>query len=78
MFRKKQKTDTYDKENIFNILEYMSVCFFEMAKEDKKYIKCISKVNNTVERLKSNGNFDMTLDNLFIGLWEEINQWKKL
>ena len=66
--------DTYDKENIFNILEYMSVCFFEMAKEDKKYIKCISKVNNTVERLKSNGNFDMTLDNLFIGLWEEINQ----
>lgn len=66
--------DTYDKENIFNILEYMSVCFFEMAKENKKYIECISKVNNTVERLKSNGNFDMTLDNLFIGLWEEINQ----
>ena len=66
--------DTCDKENIFNILEYMSVCFFEMAKEDKRYIECINKVNNTVERLKSNGNFDMTLDNLFIGLWEEINQ----
>ena len=63
-----------EKENVYEILEYINLIFINKVKENKhKYITCIEIVENTKERLKKNNNYDMTIDNLIIKLWEEIN-----
>ena len=35
----------YDKENIGDILDYLTVCLFDIAKENKKYLNCIKFVS---------------------------------
>ena len=64
----------YDKENIGDILDYLTVCLFDIAKENKKYLNCIKFVSECSSRLKSNGNFDMTIDSLVLKMWEEVNE----
>ena len=41
--------------------------------ENEKYINCIKYVNISADRLRKNSNFDMTIDNLLLKVWEEIN-----
>ena len=62
----------YDKENIYDILNYMIVCLYEISKEDRKYLNCINYVNDSIIRLKANANFDMTIDTLLLKMWEEV------
>ena len=62
----------YDKENIYNILDYIIVCLYEISKEDIKYLNCIEHVNTCINRLKSNANFDMSIDTLLLKMWEEV------
>lgn len=64
----------YDKENIDDILNYVIVCLFSRYEEDEKYIDCIKYVQKAEERLRANSNFDMSLDNMLIEIWEELNE----
>lgn len=63
----------YDKENIQDILDYIIVCLYSKKNEDNSYINCIKFVNECSSRLKSNSNFDMSIDNLLFKMWEELN-----
>lgn len=62
----------YDKEEIDVLLEYLMICCFEKSKNERKYINCIEKINKCQERLKSNCNFDMCIDNMLFEIWEEF------
>ncbi len=64
----------YDKENIYDILDYIIVCLYSKFDENEKYVDCIKYVNECADRLKSNGNFDMAIDNLLFKMWEELNE----
>lgn len=64
----------YDsKEEIYSILEYMNVVLLQLTRKNYQYIRCIEIVENTKERLKNNGNFDMCIDNMIFNMWGEIN-----
>lgn len=58
----------YDKENIYKILEYMIVCLYSKKDENIEYLNCIEFVNNCIERLKRNCNFDMTIDSMIFAM----------
>ena len=60
----------YDKENIYDILDYMTVCLYSKFNVNEKYIDCIKYVNISADRLRKNSNFDMTIDNLLLKMWE--------
>lgn len=71
-------TETYKgKENINEILEYFNIYFLKKAKEEynnaSKYVKAIEIIEDTKKRLVYNSNYDMTIDNLLINIWEELN-----
>ena len=61
------------QEDIQDILEYMNIVLFKKAKENIKYLKTISIVEETKKRLKANSNYNMTIDNLIMTIWEEIH-----
>ena len=67
-----------EKEKINEILEYINVLIYNQMKssiEDRlKYINCINIVEDTKKRLKANSNYDMCIDNLLFGIWEEFNE----
>ena len=64
----------YDKENIQDILNYIIVCLYSNSKDNVNYIYAIEHVNKCSLRLKSNSNFDMCIDNMLMGIWEEMNE----
>ena len=64
----------YDKENIVDILDYVIVCLYSNAKQNKRYVYCIEYVNKCSERLRSNSNFDMSIDTMLFEIWEELNE----
>lgn len=61
------------KDDIYSILEYINVELLELSKENYQFTKCIKIVENTKERLKNNGNFDMCIDNMLFNMWREVN-----
>lgn len=61
------------KEEIFEILDYINIILLKMAKQDSKYTNCIKIVENTKKRLKQNANYDMSIDYMLFGIWEELN-----
>ena len=61
------------KEEIFEILEYINILLLKQAKADYLYTNCIKIVENTKKRLKQNGNYDMSIDNLVFNMWKELN-----
>ncbi len=63
----------YNKEIIQDILDYIIVCLYSKKNENNSYINCIKYVNDCSSRLKSNSNFDMSIDNLLFKMWEELN-----
>ncbi len=64
----------YDsKDDIYSVLEYINVILINLAKTNNRYTKCIKIVENTKERLKNNGNYDMCIDNMLFNMWEEVN-----
>ena len=62
-----------NKEEIYEILEYINITLLKMAKTDYRYTNCIQIVENTKQRLKQNANYDMCIDNMLFNIWEEIN-----
>lgn len=64
----------YVKEDIQEILEYFIVSLYNLGKEDVKYLNGIDIVQSTINKLNSNSNFDMCIDNMLWRLWEEVNE----
>ena len=62
-----------EKEDVIEILEYINIIFFDKIKKDPKYIDAIKEVEETKDRLKKNCNYDMSIDNFNMKVWEEIN-----
>ena len=62
-----------DKDSIYEILNYINVILFNKIKENMQYTNCVKIVEETKARLKKNSNYDMTIDNLLLKIWEEIN-----
>ncbi len=60
-----------DEKN--EILEYINIKFLKKAKENLKYLKCIDIVEETKKRIKANSNYNMSIDNMLISIWEVIN-----
>lgn len=62
------------KENILDFLDYINILFYNklMKNYDIKYTKAISIVEEAKKKIVANSNFDMTIDNLLLKLWEEI------
>ena len=73
----KQEFIYQEQEDIQNLLEDMNSLLFQKAKEKENkvaYINAIGIVEKTKEKLKSNSNFDICIDNLLLNIWEEINE----
>ncbi len=64
----------FDKENIYDVLDYIIICLYSKASENNKYIDCIQYVNECANRIRCNSNFDMSIDNLLFEMWEELNE----
>lgn len=60
------------KENIYEILDYLNIILYNTRSINK--INCIKLVEEAKKRLQANSNFDMTIDNLLIKMWEEVNE----
>ena len=66
-----------NKEDINLILDYIYILIFNKTKEFSnkiKYIFAMEKVKNAKEKLSKSNNFDMTIDNMLIEIWREINE----
>ena len=61
------------QENQNEILDYINVLLFNQIQNNKKYLDCISIVEDTKQRLKVNSNYNMTIDNMLIKIWEVIH-----
>lgn len=62
-----------NKEEADEILSYINLIFFNKMKANTKYIGCMKIIEDTKDRLSKNNNFDMTIDNFIMTVWEEIN-----
>ncbi len=63
-----------EKDSIQELLDVMNIIMLKTAKKNVLYLNCIPLVEKTKKELKSNGNFEMCMDNLLLSLWEEINE----
>ncbi len=60
-----------NKEDIYEILDYINVILYDKSKNDFRYLKYIDAVEQTKKSLKGNSNYDMSIDNLLYKIWEE-------
>lgn len=60
-----------NKEDIYEILEYINVILSNKQLENPKYIRYIEAVEQTKKNLKANSNFDMSIDSMLYKIWEE-------
>ena len=67
--------DIYNnKDEIFEILEYINVLLMKKSKTNYKYANCIQIIEETKKRIKSNSNYNMCIDYMLFGIWEEVNE----
>lgn len=62
-----------EKESTEDILEYINLIFLKKINEKPNYYRCMQIIEDTKDRLKKNNNYDMTIDNFNITIWEEIH-----
>lgn len=60
-----------NKENIYEILDYINIILMEILIQKPKYIKYIEAIEQTKKNLKQNGNYDMNIDSMLYRIWEE-------
>lgn len=60
-----------DKEDIYDILDYINIVLSSKLLENLKYIKYIEIVEQTKKNLRANSNYDMSIDNMIFKIWEE-------
>lgn len=64
------------KDDIMDYLEFINSVLYNIFLENKniKYLNCVKIVEKIKKNLLSNSNFDMSIDNLLLKIWEEINE----
>lgn len=66
------------KEIIQDLLDYMAVLIYLHISKEKdyrqKFLNTIKLIEETKQRLNSNTNYDMSIDNLLFKIWEEFNE----
>lgn len=62
------------KDEIFEILEYINVLLIKKTRTNYKYANCIEIIEETKKRIKANGNYNMCIDYMLFGIWEEVNE----
>lgn len=60
------------KDKIFELLDYITIILYNTR--DVRKINGIKYVEDTKRKLLANNNYDMSIDNLLIRIWEEINE----
>lgn len=62
------------KEKIMDLLDYMNVVLFEKLceEQDMRYTKAVNIVEETKKRITANANYDMSIDNLLLKIWEQF------
>lgn len=64
------------KEIIQDLLDYMTVIVYNYISKEKDYrvrfINIINYIENTKIKLNSNTNYEMSIDNLLMKIWEEF------
>lgn len=67
-----------NKEDIIDLLDITNVILYHKAMEDPMraicYLNSMQIVEKTKKRIKSNSNFDMSIDGLLLSIWEEIHE----
>lgn len=67
-----------NKEDINLILEYIYILLFQAVEKNRRgingYINSMKIVEKTKYKLLNSNNYDMTIDNMLINIWEEINE----
>ncbi|MBR3133791.1 MAG: DNA polymerase III subunit delta' [Clostridia bacterium] len=64
----------YIKDEIQGILEYLIVSLYNLGRKNQNYLNCVNIVQETINKINSNCNFDMCLDNMLWKIWEEVNE----
>ena len=59
-----------DKDNIFENLDFINEILIKKAINNQRYLDYIDYVEETKNKLKSNVNYDMCIDNLILKIWE--------
>lgn len=62
-----------NQDEIEEILEYINIILLKKAKENIKYLNCINTVEEAKKRLNASSNYNMTIDNMIMTIWEEIH-----
>lgn len=66
------------KEIVLDLLDYMTVIIYEYINKNKdyrnKFLNLIPIIEETKFKLMSNTNYDMSIDDLLLKIWEEINE----
>ena len=64
-----------EKDKILDLLDYINVIYYEKVRLEKniKYTKAFKIVEEAKKRILANANYDMTIDNLLLKLWEEFS-----
>lgn len=60
-----------NKEDIYDILDYINIILSSKQLENPKYIRYIEAVEQAKKSLKANSNFDMSIDNMLYKIWNE-------
>lgn len=60
-----------NKEDIYDILDYINIILVDKSIKNPKYIRCIEAVEQTKKNLRANSNYDMSIDNMIFKIWEE-------
>lgn len=60
-----------NKEDIYDILDYINIVLLDKLMKNQKYIRYIEAVEQTKKNLKANSNYDMSIDNMIFKIWEE-------
>lgn len=65
----------YDnKEDIYEILDYIYILLFDKIREDIRYINAMKLIDNAKIKLANSNNYEMTIDNMLIKMWEDVNE----
>lgn len=60
-----------NKEDIYDILDYINIVLLDKLIKSPKYIRYIEAVEQTKKNLRANSNYDMSIDNMIFKIWEE-------
>ena len=61
------------KDDIMTLLDFLNLIFFEKTKENLRYSKAITIIEETKKKILSNNNYDMCIDYMLMHIWEDIN-----